>query len=450
MKAFMKKPSMLFRLGFKAWLLSLCLLLLFSLTACSASPSTIKFNDYTLLDGPILDIPYIEEEEAQPSFPSKIAGSTETIDANGIVHGVTPGGIRYTVHGRGVAGGAPDKVTLCAVGDQLATSMSLPIAARYAGGSGYDFTPFYREIAPMIQSYDLRYINQETVMATRGGYSVTGYPVFNSPDNMAQTIANVGFNLVNFATNHTYDLGKRGVELSHEVWAQYPELMIGGSYLTQEDRETVHMIERNGITFAFLAYTYGDNMYGFGTANMPNSYYACQFDRELITADVRRAQQVADVIILSIHWGNEYIWEPTWQQYEWAEFFADLGVDLVLGSHAHIVQPTRYITGPSGNTVPVVFGLSDIVSGWTLVDTIFSGIFTCDFVRQSDGTITVENLLWYPTIEWSNGGDVYVRLLKDMDQATINSNTRTSDVNNDYNYLWNMIHNMGMEIPIVW
>ena len=180
---------------------------------------------------------------------NKLAGATETVDENGIVHGTTPEGIRYTVHGRGQAALQADKVTLVAVGDQIGTDNSLPLADRYAGSRGdgvYDFMPFYQEVAPVIQSYDLRYINQETVMAGADrGYS--GYPVFNSPDACADAIAQVGFNLVNFATNHTYDMGESGIERSHEVWDRYPQLLIGGSYLTQEDRETVHMIERNGM-----------------------------------------------------------------------------------------------------------------------------------------------------------------------------------------------------------
>lgn len=382
-------------------------------------------------------------------LPAKLQGSTETVDENGIVHGTTPDGIRYTVHGRGVSAGEAGKVTLVAAGDQIATDNSMPIADAYAGSVGdgkYSFTPFYKEVAPFIAQFDLRYVNQETVMAGADrGYS--GYPVFNGPDAQAAAIADVGFNMVNFATNHTYDMGLSGIERAHEIWSKYPELMIGGSYLTQEDRETVHMIERNGITFAFLAYTYGDNHYGTVEA-FPNSYYVCGFDKSLIEADVRRAQKVADAVIVSMHWGSEYTVTPNSQQEEYAKFLADLGVDLVLGSHAHIMQPTKYVTGDSGNTVLVVYGLSDFVSGWTLTDCILSGLFTCDFVWNGEG-VSLENPVWYPTIEWSNGGDVYVRMLKDMSDAEIDSNTRTRDVSNDSAYLKEFLDAAGMEIPVV-
>lgn len=389
--------------------------------------------------------------KASVGLSGKLAGAVETVDANGIVHGEKDG-ISYTVNGRGAPAHQSGAVTLCAVGDQLATDNSLPLADRYAGTVGdgeYDFTPFYRDVQALIAAEDLRYINQETVMATGEGYRVSGYPVFDSPDACAAAIASEDFNLVNFTTNHTYDLGTYGIERSHEVWARYPQLMIGGSYASEEDRNTVHMIERNGTTFAFLAYTYGDNSFA-DAADMPNDYYSCAFDKEKIKADVERARRVADAVIVSMHWGSEYQSEPNSQELDYASFLADLDVDLVLGSHAHIMQPVRYVTGSTGSTVPVVFGLSDFISGWTLTDTILSGVFTCEFTPDGAGGVTVGDLKWYPAIEWSDGGDVTVRLLKDMDDATIDANTRTDDVANDSEYLREKIASVGMEIPVIW
>ena len=394
------------------------------------------------------------EDMLKPALPSKLKGSTETVDENGIVHGITPDGIAYTVHGRDVAAAQKDRVTLAAVGDQIASDDSLFIADRNAGDIGdgvYDFSPWFYEIGPFIAQSDLRYINQETVMAGGpDGYPISGYPSFNSPDCMVDSILSVPFNMVNFATNHTYDMGTFGVERSHSIFDQHPELVVAGSYLTQQDRETVQMIERNGITFAFLAFTYGDNNY-MDPAAMPNTYYSCVFDEGAIEQDVKRAQEVADVVIVSMHWGSEYTTQVNDHQRYWSQFVADLDVDLIIGTHAHCMQPVEYVTSASGKRVPCVFGLSDIVSGWTITDTILSGIFRCDFVPQEDGTITVENLMWHPTIEWSDGShDVWVRMLENMSDAEINANTRTPDVGNDADYLYDMVTSTIVEIPIAW
>lgn len=395
-----------------------------------------------------IDILLGDEITVSPYPSNKLKGATEVVDENGIVHGVSADGINYTVRGRGEESTTEGVVSLVAVGDQIATANSLPLALAYGGWTSYDFTPFYQEVGSVIQDYDLRFINQETVMGgSELGYS--GYPAFNSPDSMVQVIAEFNFNLVNFATNHIYDQGTAAIERSHEIWAQYPELLVSGSYASEDDRQVVQMIERNGITFAFLSYTYGDNTY-LDASQMPNDYYLAVYDREVLREDVERAQKVADVVIVGMHWGTEYVSEPSAEQWEYAEYLADLDVDLVLGTHAHTVQPVKYVTGESGNTIPVVFGLGDFISGWTLADTILSGMFTCDFVVDEDGEIQVENLAWYPLIEWSDGGETWVRFLKDMDASEQNANVRISDVSGDIaEYLETKINSLGMDIPVI-
>ncbi len=385
------------------------------------------------------------DQQPNGRFSNKLDGSTEVVDENGIVHGTTPSGINYTVHGRDSAAYQEGKVTLAAVGDQVVSDNALYLARANAGDSGYNFSPFYQEIGPYLRQYDLRYINQETTCATSRGFSVRGYPIFNSPDSAIEAIAAEQFNLVNFNSNHAWDCGIDGIEATHEVFDRYPEIMVGGSYLTQQDRETVHMIERNGITFAFLSYCYGYNGY-----QPDNDYYTCGFDEDLITADVQRAHEVADAVIVAMHWGDEYITRVSDFQAYWAGFLADLDVDLVLGSHAHIMQPVEYVTGPSGNTIPVVYGLSDIVSGWTLTDTILSGIVTCDFVPQENGELALENLTWHPTIEWSDGGTVWVRMLENMSDEEIAANTRTEDVADDVPYLHDIINSCIQQVPTTW
>ena len=322
----------------------------------------------------------------------KLAGCEETVDADGIVHGVTSDGIRYTVYGRGETTGpisAMGTVSFAAVGDVLGTTSNLPIVDRYAGVEGdgqYDFLPYYRDVKDEILDYDITFINQETICAgAERGYS--GYPVFNTPDASVHAIGELGFDVVNLNTNHTWDMGAAGIERNHELLAQYPQTLVAGSFLTQEDRDTVQLVERNGTTFAFLSYLYGDNAYGLYP---PISYYTCTFDKDVMAAEIARAKQVADAVIVYLHWGTEYTPIPDGQQEEYARFLADQDVDLVIGSHAHILQPIRYVTGDSGNTVPVVFGLSDFISGWTITNTILSGMFSCDFV-WSGGELTVQN-----------------------------------------------------------
>ena len=396
--------------------------------------------------GAISDLPY-----AGPVHANKLAGSAETVDANGIVHGVTPDGVSYVVYGRGQQGSSPDAVTLAAVGDVLGTTSNFPITDGYAGSMGdgaYDFEPYYQDVAGQIGTHDLRFINQETVCAgEEAGYS--GYPVFNTPDASIEAIAATNFNIVNFNSNHTWDMGSAGIERSHELFAEYPQMMVIGSYASQEARDTVHLMEVNGTTFAFLSYLYADNFYGSDPDAFPNTYYSCPFDMDVMHEEIARAKTVADAVVVYMHWGSEYITEPNEQQWEYAQFLADEGVDLVIGSHAHILQPIRYVEGSVGNKVPVVFGLSDFISGWTLTDTILSGMFECDFVWE-DGQLVVKNAQFTPAIEWSDGGDVTVRFLKDMSDEEIASNTRTEDVGDDVSYLHDFLDDLRMDVPVIW
>ena len=389
-------------------------------------------------------------DAAQSTHRNKLEGATETTDANGVVHGTSASGVNYVVYGRGEASADASKVTFSAVGDSLGTDNSMPIAQRYASSSGgYDFTPFYQEIGPVVQAYDLRFINQETVMAgTDDGRTYSGYPVFNSPDAMLDAIAAEKFNIVNFGSNHTWDMGSYGIERTQSLFAEHPEIMLVGSYTSADDRSTVHMIERNGTTFAVLSYLYGDNSYA-EESDFPNTYYSCPFNKETMATEIARAKEVADAVIVYMHWGSEYVSEPNEQQTDYAQFLADQEVDLVIGSHAHITQPAKYVTGASGKKTLVVYGLSDFLSGWTLTDTILSGLFTCDFVWEGN-ELTVENPVWHPLIEWSDGGDVYIRLLENMTDDEINANTRTDDVSNDVEYLHEALNSMGFEIPLAW
>lgn len=380
-----------------------------------------------------------------------LLSATETVDANGVVHGTTADGVSYVVYGRDRESAELGRVSFLAVGDQIGSSQALELADSYAGTVGdgaYDFWPFYQEIEPMIASADISYINQETVMAGTEKFGYSGYPTFNTPDAAARTIDAVGFDIAGFGSNHVYDLGEYGATQTHQVWNQYPELMVVGSYESQQDRDAVHLIERGGASIAVLQYCYGDNYLGT-YENFPNSYQLAGFDKDAIAAEVKRAQTVANAVVVAMHWGTEYKSEPNAQQLEYAKFLADLDVDLVLGTHAHITQPITYVTGDSGNTVPAVYGMSDIVSGWDKIDTIMSGMFTCDFVFEG-GQTTLANLAWHPCIEWSDGDDTYVRLLADMDAETVNANVRVGDCNDDALYIEQFYGALAMDVPVVW
>lgn len=353
----------------------------------------------------------------------------------------------YTVldEGRTTASGM-GRLSFSAVGDNLMNSNLLTLADKWSGSEGdgaYDFAPFFKEVGAFIRRWvDVSFINQETTLGGTDNFEYVGYPSYNTPDTMADAVANAGWRVVNLNTNHTYDTWVDSIVHSLGVWAQKTSLITIGSYATEAERNTVQMVECNGIRMAMLSYSYGQN--GYEQSDLPNTYYAVPYDAETLKADVARAREVADAVVVYLHAGTEYTNEPNNQQKEVAQLCADNGVDVMIGSHAHVIQPVEWIERADGSgKMLCVYGLGDFVSGYTgYPETILSGMITFDFVRVDSadtaeqggddaeaasaevattgaaetanvgpGGIAVENVVWHPLIEHMVGDTDVVRFV---------------------------------------
>ena len=143
-------------------------------------------------------------------------------------------------------------------GDNLIHSSLYNEAHRNANYDGYDFSPMYELLKPIVSNYDIEYYNQETIL---GGSEIglSDYPTFNSPYEVGDTMIDLGFNLVSLATNHTIDSGSKAVLNSREYWNSKENVLAVGSYSSEEERNKVDIRESNGITYTMLNYTYGTN-----------------------------------------------------------------------------------------------------------------------------------------------------------------------------------------------
>lgn len=376
----------------------------------------------------------------------------------------------------GAAGGASDqatptpaKVSFCAVGDNLINEAGdwtvdlLGFADAWSGETGdgsYDFSPLYAQIRDEITSYDIAFINQETTLGGNDEFDYEGYPSYNTPDEMAQAVADAGFDVVNCNTNHTYDTWTGSIEHAQKVWAAQKGVDVIGSYTSEKDREDIRVVERNGMSIAFLSYSYGQN--GYGQSDLPNDYYAVPFDKDKMATEVARAKKLADAVVVYMHWGEENTHELSSEQHEYAQYLADLGVDLTIGSHAHVIQPVEYITrqasatdddsadkdddneddtGDAGdadddaqNKMLCVYGLGDFISGYTLPKTILSGMFTCDFVRDDAGKVSVQNPVWHGVVEHNEGDVDAAYLLSDYSDELAQRNTLLARVGENDEY----------------
>ncbi len=312
------------------------------------------------------------------------------------------------------------RVSFCAVGDNLINEEGdytvdlLGLADSWDGEVGdgsYDFTPLYEKVKPTISSYDIALVNQETVLGGTGSFEYQGFPSYNTPDEVAPALADAGFDVVNCNTNHTFDLWTDAIEHAQATWAKQGGVSVIGSYASEADRSDIRVVEANGLKVAFLSYSYGQN--GYTQDELPNDYYAAPIDRDKMRSEIEAAQKIADAVVVYMHWGDENTFELNEEQRDISAFLAGMGVDLTIGSHAHVIQPVSYVargiptTDGSGadasNGMLCVYGLGDFVSGYTLPKTILSGMFTCDIVAGESGEVSIENPVWHALIEHNEG-----------------------------------------------
>lgn len=220
------------------------------------------------------------------------------------------------------------------------------------GDGNYDFTKQMTYIEPIIKNYDLAFYNQETIIGGKD-LGISTYPLFNSPDEIGDCMVNMGFNMVNLASNHTLDKGEKGVLYSLGYW-KTKDVLTAGSYESEEDRTTPRIREVNGIKYTLLAYTTSTNGLQHPSGK---DYYAVTYSDEKAKQDIERVKDQVDVIFVSMHWGTEYYQGVDDNQKRIAQYLADLGVNVIIGTHPHVLEPIEYI----GDTL-VIYSLGNFIS----------------------------------------------------------------------------------------
>lgn len=252
----------------------------------------------------------------------------------------------------------PSVVNLTLAGDIV---MHTPLNSEVLQADGsYDYALLFEDVAHYVSEADYALCCIETSLTGKEPW--TGYPMFTSPDDLAYSLKEVGFDLINTASNHSMDGWKAGIDRTLDVLDE-AGLDHVGTYRTQEERDKNNGIlvkEINGISFAFLDYTYGTNgipVTGFEYAvNVYNHDYMTTLvdvNYDMLDADMAAARALdTDVIAVSVHWGAEYLTSANVYQRELADYFFEQGADLVIGGHPHVPEPIelREIENGDGTT----------------------------------------------------------------------------------------------------
>lgn len=232
----------------------------------------------------------------------------------------------------------PIKVTIAAVGDIMMHSPQMK-AGYNSSSDQYNFDSFFSKIKPYLASADLALGNLETPLAGKER-KYTGYPMFNSPTELASALKNSGFDVLTTANNHALDRGASGLIATLDNLDKYG-LKYTGTARSSEERDRIMIEEVNGIKIAVLAYTYGTN--GIPVPG-DKPYLVNLIDETLILKDIQKAKELeADFTIACVHWGNEYQRNPNNVQRELAAKMIGWGVDAIIGSHPHVLQPAEQI-----------------------------------------------------------------------------------------------------------
>lgn len=225
------------------------------------------------------------------------------------------------------------------------------------GEDTYDFTPCFASIASLLQQADLAIGNLETTIS-HGEYS--GFPSFRSPVAYLDALKDAGFDVLTFANNHTYDARANGIETTLSAMEERGLLSTGAYAQQEEDAKRVLVVDVQGISVGILAYA---DM-GFSA---PKWQINTLDDMKSVARDVEITRGLgADIVLAMVHWGSEYAPEESSRQQKQAKQLAEMGIDLILGAHPHVVQRSEWIetTAPDGGVKRsyVLYSLGNFLS----------------------------------------------------------------------------------------
>lgn len=277
--------------------------------------------------------------------------------------------------------GAPQGADLLFVGDAMQHQAQLDVARQLGGGKGYDYSGCFTYIAPTVTEADYAVCNLEVPLG--GGPDYTGYPCFSAPDSYAVALKDAGFDMFLTANNHCLDRRDRA---ARRTLAALDSLGIDhvGTFHDSADREckVPFIKDINGIKIGFLNYTYGTN----GIEPREGAEIAL-IEKPRMAKEIRRTREAgAEIVVVAIHWGVEYVLLPNRNQEDIADFLVDQGVDLIIGGHPHVIQPMKVVRNEKEQKdVLVVYSLGNFISNMKTADTRGGALVRARVERGPDG-----------------------------------------------------------------
>lgn len=285
-----------------------------------------------------------------------------------------------------------------AAGDNIIHTSVLGDAHAYAfegsADTAYSFSAMFGEIAYKIASADIAFVSQESVTAG-AAYGYSGYPSYNCPSDIADDLVSIGFDVVNFATNHMLDMGRDGLYDCLNRWRGLDVTVLSGlddapykivTYYAGGDKSSP------SIDIAYLCYTFNA---GEDNTDMPILSEAA------VMRDITAAEEAADLTVVSVHWGEETEYIAGASQEKWASTMCALGADVILGTHPYMLQKIEYVTAANGNTALCAYSLGNLLSGMLYPRMLLGGLLSFDInvtlSPEGEKTVATSNVSFEPT-----------------------------------------------------
>ena len=309
------------------------------------------------------------------------------------------------------------EVAISMVGDVLMHNPTLKSGLQEDGSYNYDH--LFKNVKKHMENTDISLANQEVIL---GGtdLGISAYPAFNAPQELGDSLVQSGFNTILHATNHTLDKGEKGVDSALTYWKEkHPETTVLGIHESQEDRDQIYIFEKKGFKIAILNYTYGVNG---NRIPEDRSYIVDLMDKSQMERDIQKANELADYVIVCPHWGTEYVFEATDEQKEWTDFFLKQGVDLVIGTHPHVIEPVEWVEDGE-NKMLVFYSLGNFVSCQDKWYRMLGAMANVKLLKDADGNVTVTEYGVEPLVTHIAGKTEYTTYyLKDYTEELAKKN----------------------------
>lgn len=283
------------------------------------------------------------------------------------------------------------EIKLAVVGDIMVHDYQYNEAYDSASGT-YDFMHNFQDMKQYFDGYDLVLGNLEL---TFGGDErpYSSFPCFNTPDAFMDAVADAGFDVLTTANNHSMDTGKDGLLRTLDKLDAYG-IDHMGTYRSQQERDEILVKEVNGMKIAFLSFTYGTN-----GIPVPDDYLVNIIDEEQMTTDIKKARELADLVVVMPHMGNEYETYPSEIFKEWADLMFISGADIVLASHPHVLQPMEYRQVDHGDGVHdgfIIYSLGNFISSQTTPPRNASIVLHLTLEQVGDEPVNVKEVSFVP------------------------------------------------------